>query len=294
MCDIVVVGSINADLVFTSSLRPNKGETVLGKDFKTVPGGKGANQAVASSRLGSNVTMFGCVGNDENGTFLINNLNNNNVNTESIEKINNVPSGVAGIILAEGDNSIIVVPGANHSITKEIIDKYKEIILNAKIVVLQLEIPLEVAKYVIDICYENNIKTILNPAPAIKLDISLIDKVTYITPNEHECKIVFDNDDVLSLIEKYPNKLLITEGSKGVKFHDGNEIKQIPTVKVEAIDTTGAGDTFNGALATAIVNGYDLEKAIDFSNKVAALSVTKFGAQGGMPTLKEIKEKFDI
>lgn len=290
MSDIVVVGSINADLVFTSKKRPKAGETVLGEDFKLIPGGKGANQAVAASRLGANVTMLGCVGKDENGKFLINNLSKNNVNTKYIETIDNVPSGVASIVLAEGDNSIIVVPGANHSITKDMIDNHKDMLLNSKVVVLQLEIPISVVKYVIDICYENNIITILNPAPAIKLDPSILDKATYITPNEHECPIIFNNDNVQSLLSKYPNKLLITEGSKGVKYNDSNSTRQIPTIKVDVVDTTGAGDTFNGAFATAVVNNYELEKAILFSNKAAALSVTKFGAQGGMPTLKDVEE----
>lgn len=290
MCDIVVVGSINADLVFTSKVRPKAGETVLGDDFKTIPGGKGANQAVAASRLGSNVTMLGCVGNDENGNFLISNLTNNNVNTKFIERVNNVPSGVANIILAEGDNSIIVIPGANYSITQEIIDKHKNILLSAKVVILQLEIPISVVEYVVNICYENNIKTILNPAPAAKLNQSLIDKVTFLTPNEHECSIIFGDSNVQSLLSKYPNKLLITEGSKGVKYHNKNDIRQVPAKEVKVVDTTGAGDTFNGAFASAVVNSYKIEEAITFANKAAALSVTKFGAQGGMPTLKQVKE----
>ena len=290
MCDIVVVGSINADLVFTSKVRPKAGETVLGDDFKTIPGGKGANQAVAASKLGSNVTMLGCVGNDENGNFLISNLTNNNVNTKCIERVNNVPSGVANIILAEGDNSIIVVSGANYSITQEIIDKHKNILLSAEVIILQLEIPISVVEYVVNICYENNIKTILNPAPAVKLKQSLIDKVTFLTPNEHECSIIFGDSNVQSLLSKYPEKLLITEGSKGVKYHDNLGIKQVPAQKVKVVDTTGAGDTFNGAFASAVVNDYKIEEAILFANKAAALSVTKFGAQGGMPTLKQVKE----
>lgn len=290
MCDIVVVGSINADLVFTSKIRPKAGETVLGDNFKTIPGGKGANQAVAASRLGSDVTMLGCVGNDENGNFLINNLTNNNVNTKYIERVNNVPSGVANIILAEGDNSIIVVPGANYSITQEIIDKHKNVLLSAKVVMFQLEIPISVVEYVINICYENNIKTILNPAPAVKLNQPLIDKVTFLTPNEHECSIIFGDSNVQSLLSKYPNKLLITEGSKGVKYHNKDSIRQVPAQKVKVVDTTGAGDTFNGAFAAAVVNNYKIEEAITFANKAAALSVTKFGAQGGMPTLKQVEE----
>lgn len=290
MFDILVIGSINADLVFTSSKRPNPGETIMGEDFKIIPGGKGANQAVAAARLGSKVGFIGCIGNDENGKMLIENFKRNNVETKYINVVEDNPSGVANIIIAEGDNSIIVVPGANYSITKDIIDKNTDIIKSSKVILLQQEIPIDVVEHIVDICHQNKVKTILNPAPASKIKSSIVEKVNYLTPNEHEAKLIFEDLDIDEMLKSYPEKLIITEGSKGVRYSNGNEIIGVPTLKVKALDTTGAGDTFNGAFATGIARGQDLQEIIKFANKAAAISVTKFGAQSGMPYLKEIED----
>ncbi|MDW7667664.1 MAG: ribokinase [Bacillota bacterium] len=290
MYDIVVIGSINADLVFKADKRPNPGETLLGNDFKTVPGGKGANQAIAAARLGASVAMLGCLGNDQNGVFLEENLKINNVETKYIEKVNNVPSGVAGIVLAEGDNSIIVVPGANYEVDKEYIDKNKDVILGSKIVLLQLEIPIDVVEYVIDLCSKNKVKVILNPAPIQKLNRSTLDKLDFITPNEHEFEILYGSNKEEKILKEQKNKLIITKGSEGVVFSDGNQLIEIPSLEVEVVDTTGAGDTFNGAFAQSIVKGKTIEESIKFANIAGAISVTKFGAQGGMPTLEELNE----
>ncbi|MFZ7132394.1 MAG: ribokinase [Eubacteriales bacterium] len=290
MYDIVVVGSINADLVFEADKRPNPGETLIGKDFKTVPGGKGANQAIAASRLGAKVAMMGCLGEDQNGIFLEENLKVNKVETKFIKKVKGVPSGVAGITLAEGDNSIIVVPGANYEVDKTYIDKNKEVIKSAKIVLLQLEIPIEVVEYVIDICSKNKVKTILNPAPIQKLKEDTLEKLDYLTPNEHEFEILYGSKREEEMLKKHKNKLIITKGSEGVSFSDGDKVINIPSNKVEVVDTTGAGDTFNGSFAYSLVKGMSIKESIEFANKAAAISVTKFGAQGGMPTLKELDE----
>jgi len=290
MYDIVVVGSINADLVFEADKRPNPGETLIGKDFKTVPGGKGANQAIAASRLGAKVAMMGCLGEDQNGIFLEENLKVNNVETKFIKKVKGVPSGVAGITLAEGDNSIIVVPGANYEVDKTYIDKNIEVIKSAKIVLLQLEIPIEVVEYVIDICSKNRVKTILNPAPIQTLKEDTLEKLDYLTPNEHEFDILYGSKREEEMLKKHKNKLIITKGSEGVSFSDGDKVINIPSNKVEVVDTTGAGDTFNGSFAYSLVKGMSIKESIEFANKAAAISVTKFGAQGGMPTLKEVDE----
>ncbi|HCX02859.1 MAG TPA: ribokinase, partial [Clostridiales bacterium] len=239
MYDIVVVGSINADLVFEADKRPNPGETLIGKDFKTVPGGKGANQAIAASRLGAKVAMMGCLGEDQNGIFLEENLKVNKVETKFIKKVKGVPSGVAGITLAEGDNSIIVVPGANYEVDKTYIDKNKEVIKSAKIVLLQLEIPIEVVEYVIDICSKNKVKTILNPAPIQKLKEDTLEKLDYLTPNEHEFEILYGSKREEEMLKKHKNKLIITKGSEGVSFSDGDKVINIPSNKVEVVDTTG-------------------------------------------------------
>jgi ribokinase len=290
MYDIVVVGSINADLVFEADKRPNPGETLIGKDFKTVPGGKGANQAIAASRLGAKVAMMGCLGEDQNGIFLEENLKVNKVETKFIKKVKGVPSGVAGITLAESDNSIIVVPGANYEVDKTYIDKNKEVIKSAKIVLLQLEIPIEVVEYVIDICSKNKVKTILNPAPIQKLKEDTLEKLDYLTPNEHEFEILYGSKREEEMLKKHKNKLIITKGSEGVSFSDGDKVINITSNKVKVVDTTGAGDTFNGAFAYSLVKGMNIKESIEFANKAAAISVTKFGAQGGMPTLKELDE----
>lgn len=290
MYDIVVVGSINADLVFEADRRPNSGETLIGKDFKTVPGGKGANQAIAASRLGAKVAMMGCLGEDQNGIFLEENLKVNKVETKFIKKVKGVPSGVAGITLAEGDNSIIVVPGANYEVDKTYIDKNIEVIKSAKIVLLQLEIPIEVVEYVIDICSKNKVKTILNPAPIQKLKEDTLEKLDYLTPNEHEFEILYGSKREEEMLKKHKNKLIITKGSEGVSFSDGDKVINITSNKVKVVDTTGAGDTFNGAFAYSLVKGMNIKESIEFANKAAAISVTKFGAQGGMPTLKELDE----
>lgn len=291
MNKIVVIGSINVDLVFISDVRPNAGETVLGKDFRIVAGGKGANQAVSASKLGADVTMIGCVGNDFNGEFSLDNFKNFNVNTSCISKIQDAPTGVANIVVADKDNSIIVVSGANYKLDREIIDRYKKEILESDIVMLQLEVPMDTVEYAINYCHENNIKTILNPAPAVELKKDIIDKVTYLTPNEHECRVILDenkNTNIESILKRYPNKLIITMGEKGVMYYDGNDIVTVAGYKVEVVDTTGAGDTFNGAFARAIVNNYNLKDAIDFANKAASKAVTKLGAQAGMPYFEEI------
>lgn len=288
MGKIVVIGSINVDLVFTSDKRPQAGETVMGKTFSLIPGGKGANQAVAASKLGADTYMIACVGNDSNGEFSLKNLNDMGVNTRGVKIVDEVPTGLANIIVADNDNSIIVIPGANFAIGNDLIDENKNLILLADMVLLQLEIPMEVVEYVVDICFENKVRVLVNPAPAAPLKKSLIDRATYITPNEHELKLIFDNLDTDEVLKKYPNKLIVTMGSKGVKYHDGKEIRVIPSNKVDVVDTTGAGDTFCGALAAALVRGDSIRDAIIFANKAAAFAVTKLGAQSGMPVLADL------
>ncbi|MCP1122387.1 ribokinase [Bacillus sp. 3103sda1] len=292
MANIAVIGSISVDLVAISKKRPKAGETVIGEAFHTAPGGKGANQAVAAARLGANVAMVGAIGNDNYGKFVRRNLENECIFIDCVETITNKTTGIAHIVLAEEDNSIIVVQGANRLVSEQLVNHAKDLLTKADMVVLQLEIPLETVKYVLKICEEHQIPVILNPAPAQILPEELLQKATYITPNEHECRIILDDftSPIELLLEKYPNKLLITEGGNGVRFHNGTEIVHVPSISVEVVDTTGAGDTFNGALAVAIAEGEELQKAIHFANIAAGLSVTKLGAQGGMPSRDKVRE----
>lgn len=287
MGKVVVIGSINVDMVFTSDIRPKAGETVLGNTFSVIPGGKGANQAVAAAKLGAETYMVGCVGNDSNGEFSLKNLQSMNVNTDGVKILDKVPTGVANIVVADNDNSIIVISGANFEVNEELVNKNKELILSADLVLLQLEIPINLVEYIIELCSENNVKVLLNPAPGGELSPDAIEKATYLTPNEHELKLIFKNQNTDEVLKTYPNKLIVTLGSKGVKYYDGHEIKQIPSNVVNVVDTTGAGDTFCGGLAAALVRGDSFEDAIKFANKAASLAVTKLGAQSGMPTLEE-------
>ncbi|KEK23810.1 ribokinase [Bacillus gaemokensis] len=292
MPNIAVVGSISMDLVAVSKKRPKAGETVIGEAFHTVPGGKGANQAVAAARLGANVAMVGAVGNDDYGKVVRNNLENERIFIDYVVPVTDETTGIAHIVLAEEDNSIVVVQGANRLVNQQIVGRAKNLLVKADMVILQLEIPLETVEYVLDICVEHKIPVMLNPAPAQLLSAGILEKATYITPNEHECRIVLDDftSPIEELLAKYPNKLLMTEGDKGVRFHNGTEIVHVPSISVEVVDTTGAGDTFNGALAVALSEGETLQKAIRFANIAGGLSVTKLGAQGGMPTRKRLRE----
>ncbi|MBW3490839.1 ribokinase [Bacillus sp. FDAARGOS_1420] len=292
MPNIAVVGSISMDLVAVSKIRPKAGETVIGEAFHTIPGGKGANQAVAAARLGANVAMVGAVGNDDYGTVVRKNLENERIFIDYVVPVTDRTTGIAHIVLAEEDNSIVVVQGANALVNESIVDRSKDLLVKADMVVLQLEIPLETVKYVLAICEEHTIPVMLNPAPAQILSEDILEKATYITPNEHECRIVLNDftSPIEELLAKYPNKLLMTEGSNGVRFHNGTEVVQVPSIAVDVVDTTGAGDTFNGALAVALSEGEILQKAIRFANIAGGLSVTKLGAQGGMPTRDRVRE----
>lgn len=279
------------DLVVTSDKRPNAGETVLGESFKTVPGGKGANQAVASARLGADVYMVGRVGDDAYGQDILSNLETQGVRTSYMKPVTEMESGTAHIILAEGDNSIVVVKGANDEVTPDYVSDALSTIDNIGMVLIQQEIPEETVEAVCAICSEKEIPVILNPAPARKVSKQVLDQAAYITPNEHEAVLMFDGLPIEDTLRQYPNKLLITEGKNGVRYFDGTKDVLVPGVPVEAVDTTGAGDTFNGALAVALTEGKSLYDALAFANLAASMSVTKFGAQGGMPTREELEKK---
>ena len=279
------------DLVVTSDKRPNAGETVLGESFKTVPGGKGANQAVASAKLGADVYMVGRVGDDAYGQDIVSNLQEQGVRTSYMKPVTEMESGTAHIILAEGDNSIVVVKGANNEVTPDYVKDALSTIEDIGMVLIQQEIPEETVEAVCALCSEKEIPLILNPAPARKVSQQVLEQAAYITPNEHEAVLMFDGHPIEDALRQYPNKLLITEGKSGVRFFDGLKEVLVPGFPVEAVDTTGAGDTFNGALAVALTEGKSLYEALTFANLAASMSVTKFGAQGGMPTKEELEKK---
>ncbi|KAB8129896.1 ribokinase [Gracilibacillus oryzae] len=279
---ITVIGSINMDLVTSTEIFPEKGETVRGTTFETQPGGKGANQAVAAARLGADVQMIGCVGDDAFGEELLTVLQKEKINVDSVSTIPETSSGLANIILTEKDNRIIFISGANEHVTPAFVSTHKEQILDSEIVVIQFEIPKETIEYCLAMCSENNIPVIVNPAPAMQLSDEAWEKATYITPNESERAQLFGDE--------YEEKMMITKGEAGVEFIEAGIKTNIPGHQVEVLDTTGAGDTFNGALAAQLAQGSSLREALTFANAAAALSVQKLGAQSGMPTAEEVDQ----
>lgn len=290
---LAVVGSINMDMTVTAERIPLKGETLMGDSISYIPGGKGANQAVAMARLGAEVEMFGCVGDDSNGEKMLDNLKKSGVKTDHIKVLENVPTGIAMITVGENDNTIIVVPGANGKVDKAYVDEIKEELKSYDMVVLQHEIPLETVHYIVEFCAENKIKVVLNPAPAATVPMDVIEKVTYVTPNEHEAVLIFGNElSTEELLKKYPEKLVITQGSRGVSTCLMNgEVLTVPARPAKVADTTGAGDTLNGAFSVRIAGGADIREALAYANVAASLSTEKFGAQSGMPTAAEVEKE---
>lgn len=286
---ITVIGSINMDIVVETNLFPKQGETILGESFHTVPGGKGANQAVAAARLGAHVHMVGALGNDAFGQVLRNLLKVESVKDQFVETTSTA-TGIANIILFEQDNRIIVVPGANHDVTKESIDAAREQIAKSELVIMQLEIPQETVEYALDVCQELGVKVLLNPAPAENFKEEWMDRVAYFTPNETECADIF-KDDVENALERYPNRLIVTLGADGARYYDGEKHVIVKGFKTVPKDTTGAGDTFNGAFAYALTTGVGITEAVKFANIAASLSVEKFGAQGGMPKVEAVQAR---
>lgn len=297
MKKITVVGSLNMDLVINTPRVPQMGETIMGSGFMTVPGGKGANQAVAAARLGGNVHMVGCLGDDIFGHNLLDNLKTNNVNVENVKLIDGVSTGIAVITVCEGDNSIILESGANFKIDCDMINKIESVIAESFIVLVQLEIPQEVVECVVDIANRNNVKVLLNPAPARKLSDELLPKVDIFTPNESECELITGlpvksiegaKQAVTFLRKKGVQNVIITMGKNGVVYNSGESIIHKPVPKVKVVDTTAAGDSFSGAVAVALAEGKSIDEAVDFGNKVGTLTVMKKGAQISLPSRTDV------
>ena len=298
MKNICVIGSLNMDLVVNVDTMPKPGQTIIGSNFKEVPGGQGANQAVAMARLNGNVSMIGKVGEDGFGQTLINSLKNDKVDTTYIQ----TSKGATGVALITVDknaqNSIVVSPGANFEVKEDDIDNNIEAIKNSDIVVLQLETPLNTIKYALNKAKELNKYTILNPAPAVKLDDEIIKNVDLLTPNETELEIISGvsietEEDIQKaaqiMLEKGVKELIVTLGSKGSLYINKEKSMFKKAYKVEAVDTTAAGDSYTGALAVALSQDKNIEDAMDFASKVGALSVLKEGAQSSLPTLEDVK-----
>jgi ribokinase len=295
---IVVIGSSNTDMVIKTSKLPVPGETILGGEFLMNAGGKGANQAVAAARLGGKVSFIARTGNDLFGNEAKKLFEAENIDTSYLVTDADHPSGVALITVDEkGENCIVVAPGANNYLLESDIDLAREEILRSEIVLMQLEIPLKTVEYATDIAFSAGKKVILNPAPAVRVTDSLLSKLYMITPNETEAEMISgihvrDTESAILAAKNIYNRgvqvVIITMGSKGALLFTGESAVVIPSVKVEAIDTTAAGDVFNGAIAVAIAEGLALEEAVGFACKAAAISVTRMGAQASAPYRQEV------
>jgi ribokinase len=294
---IVVVGSINIDLVANAERIPVSGETVLGTEFQTHPGGKGANQAVAVARLGYPVSMVGRVGDDAFGTQLREHLRETGVVVSAVATSPG-SSGVAVIVVSpSGDNIIVVTPGANASLLPGDLDANLDMIRDAGMVLAQLEIPLETIVYLAEICGREGVPLMLDPAPAREIPASVIEQSRWFTPNETEAafyagKEYSDDPEAVAaaLLAKGSEGVVLKQGARGVFLADrGGRGRQIQSYPVRAVDTTAAGDAFNGAFATALMLGQTEEAAAGFATAAAAVSVTRQGAQPSMPTFAEVQ-----
>jgi ribokinase len=302
MNSICIFGVFVADLCFFGNKIPVRGETILGSNHLVGPGGKGSNQAIAAARLNGEVNFITKVGKDNHADMAFNLYKEAGVNTTSIAQDPNLSTGVAGIMIDEnGHNAINIVAGAAGHLQNEDIDKNLDVIKKSKIFLTQMETPDLTTMYALKKAKENNCVTILNPAPARKVakeDFSLLD---FFTPNETEAEFYLNKkieteEDIKNAAKEFLNmgvkNIIITLGAKGVYFENKDESYFIEALKLkdDVIDTTGAGDAFNGALAVALAKGSSYKSAIIFANKVGGISTTKLGAANSMPTLKEVDD----
>lgn len=295
---ILVVGSTNTDMVIKTSKLPAPGETVLGGDFVMNPGGKGANQAVAAQRLGGEVTFVGKVGNDTFGQQASQTLKNEGINVDFVTTDPELPSGIAMISVDKnGENSIVVAPGANHSLSSADCDLALDNLSPSSMVLLQLEVPLKAVIHVSNIATQKGAKVILNPAPAQPLPDELLQHIYLISPNKNEAELlsgipVFDVESAQKAAEELKKKgvhiVIITMGESGAYVLSDEFMGMVDSPRVLATDTTAAGDTFNGALAVTLSESKSLQEAVQFANHAAAIAVTRLGAQKSIPYRKEL------
>lgn len=292
---IIVVGSLNMDLVVRTSRHPKIGETILGSDFRTFPGGKGANQAVAAARLGGKVWMVGRVGRDDFGEALLQSAAADGVETDYIQKDPNAATGVALITVDQaGQNTIVVASGANGQVSPEDVIRAENLFEQAGVLLLQLESPIPAVQKAVEIASRHGVRVILNPAPAPSqpLNPELLAGVDYLIPNQTELSLLSGKEDLSEGVEILRScgvgQVIVTLGGDGVLLAHDQGVERIPAFPVKAVDTTAAGDAFMGAFAVALVAGIDVRQAAVWGNAAGALSVMRPGAQPSLPTKQEL------
>ncbi len=298
MPNILVIGSLNADLVVRAPRFPQPGETISGEDLKIIPGGKGANQAVAAARQGANVTMLGRVGKDSFGPFLLNSLKANHVDTSLVLEDDSATGTAIIVVDSNGQNSIVLSAGANGKVSAADVDHAS--FRRFDLLLLQLEIPTPAVLRAAQRAHENGLRVLLNPAPAQHLPDELIALTDFIIPNETELSLLtsLPINDIPSaeqaaqtLLTRGAKNVIVTLGEKGALVVTGTQVTQVNTYKVDVVDTTAAGDAFIGGFASTLRSNIELEEAVKYANACGALAATKFGAQPSLPT-KEDVEKF--
>lgn len=300
---VVVVGSLNMDLVTRAPRLPGPGETLSGDSFVTVSGGKGANQAVAAARLGAHVAMIGCVGDDAYGEHLRGALLVEQIDCQGLLTVSGVSTGIASIVVdANGQNAIIIVAGGNGQLTPDVVDRFDALLNAAQVVICQLEIPIPTVAHVLSRARELGKVVILNPAPASSaLPEHWYPLIDYLIPNESEAAILSGiavgslasaETAARSLLASGAGKVIITLGEQGVVLASGQGVEHFAAPRVTAVDSTAAGDTFVGGFAAALAQGCDEAEAIRFAQRAAALSVTRAGAQPSIPDSAEV-QRFD-
>ena len=305
MSDICVLGNFVADNSFYADKLPVKGQTIFGNGYNVGPGGKGSNQAIAAARLGSKVNFLGKVGDDDNGKMALELYKKNKIDSKTVFVSKDHPTGVAGIMVnkSDGTNAIIVYPGASMEITVKEVNQFSELLLNCKVFLTQLEIKKKVTLHSLKIAKKGNAITILNPAPAIEIEDDFFNYIDFFTPNETEAEFYvgkkIENYEQAKkagefFLKKGVKNSIITLGEKGVFFVNKDSSFSVPALnlKGKVVDTTGAGDSFNGALASGLEKGLEIKECLNYAVKASGISTTKKGAADAMPTIKDLSQEF--
>jgi ribokinase len=297
MVDIIVIGSLNADLVVRAPRFPAPGETISGEDLAIIPGGKGANQAVAAARQGVSVAMAGRVGSDSFGPTLTQNLQKHNVDTSHVITDPSATGTAIIVVDSSGQNSIVLSPGANGQVTPADADSLS--FQNVDMLLLQFEIPFETVLHAASVAHQNGLRVILNPAPARPIPDNLLADIDILVPNESELSLLTGmpvtsaasaEPAAQALLAKGVQTVIVTLGSNGALLVTGEQTTHVPAFQIDAVDTTAAGDAFIGGLAAALLRGKSLEEAVRYGNASGALAATKFGAQPSLPTVEDVEK----